>query len=36
MGFIWFFARFALNLQLRNRYFGNVRFGTKIEAYEIF
>ena len=26
----------VLYLQLRNRYFGNVRFGTKIEAYEIF
>jgi hypothetical protein len=26
----------VLYLQLRNRYFGNVCFGTKIEAYEIF
>ena len=26
----------ALYLHLRNRCFGNERFGTKIEAYEIF
>ena len=36
IGFILFFARFALYSQLRNSYFGNGCFGTKIEAYEIF